>query len=191
LCLRTLALLNLSYTQKFPSHFFFQISDHSIITPGTFPLLISIAEYSFILPIALLELGFSFGSLSLYELCLYGFCVCACVLATSAMDYSFMYPWAKKRSSKEVSYYTIHLRLRDLRENNCTMRKTHESHVKTVECREGELICCDDSSDSSGPFCFFYATYFKKVLLHLPLSIFEKEQFIDLNVAPAQLHPNS
>jgi len=32
--------------------------------------------------------------------------------------------------------------------------------------------------------------FFEKVLLHLPLSIFEKELLTELNVAPAQLHPN-
>ena len=102
-----------------------------------------------------------------------------------------MYPWAKNDLLKETSYYTTHLRLRELRENGCTMNKRYESHVKTVECREGKLICCDESSDPEGPFCFFYATFFKKVLLHLALSIFEKELLTKLNVSLAQLHPNS
>ena len=102
-----------------------------------------------------------------------------------------MYPWAKKELLKEVSYYTTHLRLRDLRENGCSMSKRHEGNVKTVECREGEPICCDESSDPGGPFCFFYVTFFKKVLLRLPLSIFEKELLTELNVVPTQLHPNS
>jgi len=52
-------------------------------------------------------------------------------------------------------------------------------------------VCCDESSDPDGPFCFFYTTFFKKVLLRLPLSIFEKELLTELNVAPAQLHLNS
>ena len=60
-----------------------------------------------------------------------------------------------------------------------------------VECRENEPICYDESSDPDGPFCFFYATFFKKNLLRLPLSIFEKELLIEINVALAQLHPNS
>jgi len=107
------------------------------------------------------------------------------------MDYSVLYPWAKKYLLKETSYYTTQQRLKDLRENGCTMSKRHESHVITVECREGKPICCDEYLDPEGPFCFFYATFFKKVLLHPPLSIFEKELLIELNVAPAQLHPNS
>jgi len=102
-----------------------------------------------------------------------------------------MYPWAKKDLLKETSYYTTHLRLRDLRENDCTMSKRYEAHIKIVECKEGEPIYCDESSDASGPFCFFYATLFKNVLLRLPLSIFEKKLLTEFNVAPAQLHPNS
>jgi len=52
-------------------------------------------------------------------------------------------------------------------------------------------VCCDESLDLEGPFCFFYAVVFKKVLLCLPLSVFEKELLTELNVAPAHLHPNS
>jgi len=88
------------------------------------------------------------------------------------MDYNVLYHWAKKDLLKETSYYTTHQRLRELRENGCTMSKRHESHVKTVKCREGEPICCDESSDIEGQFCFFYATFFEKVLLQLPLFIF-------------------
>jgi len=40
-------------------------------------------------------------------------------------------------------------------------------------------------------FCFFYATFFKKVLIRLPLFILEKELLTELNVAPAHLHLNS
>jgi len=83
-----------------------------------------------------------------------------------------MYPWAKKEILKKVSYYTTHLRLKELRENGCTMSKKYEGCVKTVECREGEPIFCDESSDPNGPFRYIYATFFKKVLLRLSLSIF-------------------
>ena len=71
------------------------------------------------------------------------------------------------------------------------MSKRYESNVKIVDYRKDKPICCDESSDPEGPFCFFYATFFKKVLLHLPLSIFEKELLTELNVTPARLHPNS
>jgi len=84
-------------------------------------------------------------------------------------------PGLKKSFLKEVSYYTTHSRIRELRENECIMSKKYERFVKTVECREGEPIWCDESSNPDGPFCYFYATFFKKVLLCLPLSIFEKD----------------
>jgi len=51
-----------------------------------------------------------------------------------------MYPWAKKKLLKEVSYYITHLRHRDLKENGCNMSKRHEGNVKTVDCREGESV---------------------------------------------------
>jgi len=40
-------------------------------------------------------------------------------------------------------------------------------------------------------FATFMPLFLKKVLLRLPLTIFEKELLTELNVAPAQLHPNS
>jgi len=123
------------------------------------------------------------------EMCSYSICVYALVI--SAMDYSSIYPWAKKDLLKETFYYTTRMRIRELRENGCVLSKKREGFVKTVECREGEPVCCDESSDPNGPFCFFYATFFKKGPLRLPLSIFEKEILTELNVSPTQLHPNS
>ena len=63
------------------------------------------------------------------------------------------------------------------------MSKKYEGRVKIVECREGEPICCGESSDPDGPFCYFYTIFFKKVFLRLPLPIFEKELLSELNVA--------
>jgi len=94
----------------------------------------------------------------------------------------FNVPLAKKELLKEVSYYTTHLRLRDLRENGCSMSKRQEDNVKTVECRESEPICCDESSNSGGPFCFFMP-HFSKGSLASPLSIFEKNLLTELNVS--------
>ena len=106
------------------------------------------------------------------------------------MDYSSAYPWAKKVFLKETSIYNSRLRIRELRELGALSKKD-ENLVKVVACREGEPICSDESLDLNRLFCFFYATFFTKVLLCLPLSIFEKELLTKLNVAPAQLHPNS
>jgi len=71
------------------------------------------------------------------------------------------------------------------------LSKKHEGLIRVVECKEEEPICCDESSDFDDPFCFFYAAFFKKVILHLPLSIFEKKLLTELNVAITKLHSNS
>jgi len=91
------------------------------------------------------------------------------------MDYGSLYSWAKNDLLKETSYYTTRSRIKELRENGCTLSKRHEGFVKMVESREDEPACCDKLSDPEGPFYFFYITFFKKVLLRLHLSIFEKE----------------
>jgi len=106
------------------------------------------------------------------------------------MDYSSAYPWAKKKLLKETSIFTTYLKIRELRESKA-LRKKDENLVKVVVCREDESICSDESLDPDRPFYFFYATFFTKVLLRLPLSIYEKELLTELNVASAQLHPNN
>jgi len=87
------------------------------------------------------------------------------------MDYSSAYPWAKKELLKETSIFTTRLEIRELRESGA-LTKRDENSVKVVVCRESEPICSDESSNPDGPLCFFYATFFTKVLLHLPLPIF-------------------
>jgi len=71
------------------------------------------------------------------------------------------------------------------------LSKKDENLVKVVVCREDRPVCCDETSDPDGPFCFFYTTFFTKVMLCHPLSAFEKELLTELNTATAQLHPNS
>jgi len=78
-----------------------------------------------------------------------------------------------------------------LGEDGCVLSKKLEIHVKVVECREGEPIYCNEWSDPEGPFSFSMTLSLKKGRLRLPLSIFEKELLIEINVASAQLHPNS
>jgi len=71
------------------------------------------------------------------------------------------------------------------------LSKKDQGLVKVVACREDEPICNDELSDPDGPFFFLYATFFKKILICLPLSISEKELLTELNITAAQLHPNS
>ena len=49
----------------------------------------------------------------------------------------------------------------------------------------------DDRSNNGEAFFFFYQTVFKRIGLCLPFSGFERELLTEINVAPAQLHPNS
>jgi len=69
--------------------------------------------------------------------------------------------------------------------------QSNEQDVLVVRCELDEPMCANTSTDSSGPLFFFYSTLFSKVGLCLPQSSFEKELLTVLNVAPAQLHPNS
>jgi len=106
------------------------------------------------------------------------------------MDYKTFYPWAPLNLLDETSSYTSPEFIVTLRKSGCHFDK-EDNRVRVVLCREDELVCCDESSDPEGPFYFFYATVLKKKSPFAPpLTIFEKELLTELNVVPAQLHPN-
>ena len=60
-----------------------------------------------------------------------------------------------------------------------------------LPCSPGEPVCGDERSNNGIPFFFFYQTVFKRIGMHLPFSGFEPKLLTEINVAPAQLHPNS
>jgi len=72
-----------------------------------------------------------------------------------------------------------------LRKNECKSGKENDKSLRIVSCTEDEPVCCDKSLDPHGPFCYFYNTIFKRILLRLPLFNFEKELLTEINVAPA------
>ena len=63
--------------------------------------------------------------------------------------------------------------------------------MKVEPYRIGEPICSDESSDPEGPFCFIYSMVFKRFTLRLPLTSVERALLTEVNVASAQLQPNS
>jgi len=64
-------------------------------------------------------------------------------------------------------------------------------YVKVLPCKEGEPVCVDDCASPEEPFLFMYAIVFKRLKLRLPFTGFEHALLTEVNVAPAQLHPNS
>jgi len=66
----------------------------------------------------------------------------------------------------------------------CTLGRENDRGLRVVSCREDEPVCCNESSNPNGPFCYFYTTVLKKVLVRLPLYNFEKELLTEINVSP-------
>ena len=66
-----------------------------------------------------------------------------------------------------------------------------DAHVSVLPCVAGEPVCADERANNGEPFFFLYATIFKRIKLRLPLPGFEWALLTEINVAPAQLHPNS
>jgi len=66
-----------------------------------------------------------------------------------------------------------------------------DAYVSVRPCAEGEPVCTDNRANDGEPFFFFYQTIFKRIRQHLPFTSSERELLTEVNVAPAQLHPNS
>ena len=87
-------------------------------------------------------------------------------------------------------FLTSHKKIVSLIKSKCHFGREDDC-IFLDPCRVNEPVCCDESISPNKLFFYFYATIFKRVLLHFPLFVFEKKLLIELNVAPAQLHPNS
>ena len=111
-----------------------------------------------------------------------------------ARDYKELYPWAIPTLLKETSSINNEvgvLRLKKGERLDLSFHEEHDNNVTVLPCLPGEPICADDKGNNGELFCFFYATLFKKVKLRFPFTRFERELLTELDIAPAQLHPNS
>ena len=93
-------------------------------------------------------------------------------------DYKSLYPWAPTNLLEETSKFTTHESIVLYRKSESCHKsrifeREHDKFVRVVPCKADEPVCCDESSDSEGPFFFIYSTIFKKLSLCLPFAIFE------------------
>jgi len=114
----------------------------------------------------------------------------------SASNYKSLYHWAPNNLLEETSSFTTPASIVTYRKSETCHKsrifgKEHDKSVRIMPCRVGEPVCCDESSDPEGPFCFIYPTVFKKLSLRLPFIGFERALLTEVNVTLAQLHPNS
>jgi len=94
-------------------------------------------------------------------------------------DYKTLYPLDPNNLLEETPEFTTHESIVLYRKSESFHKsrifgKEHDKFVRVVPCMVNEPICCDESSDLEGPFCFIYSTIFKKLSLHLPFSNFER-----------------
>ena len=112
------------------------------------------------------------------------------------INYRAHYPWASDELFVECSTLTtvedVENHLGDPRLYNFNaFSSRHNSHISVRHCTPGEPACVDDRSNGGKPFFFLYQTVFKRTDLRLLFSGFERELLTEINVAPAQLHPNN
>jgi len=113
-----------------------------------------------------------------------------------SVDYQALYRWAPEAFLAETSQLNSHKDI-DTYKQGESQNKFHvfgkelDVYLKVLPCRKGVPVCADDRADRDEPFFFMYTSIFKRLKLHLPFSRFERALFTEVNVASAQLHPNS
>ena len=113
------------------------------------------------------------------------------------VNYKALYHWAPNELLAETSKYTSNEDVITYKEGEADEKcrvfgREHDAYVSVLPCEKGEPVCADDCvNPTGGPFFFMYSTIFKRVKLCLPLTGFERALLTEVNLAPAQLHPNS
>jgi len=105
-------------------------------------------------------------------------------------------PWASDELLVETSSLTSIANWRAYLESEPDFKgrafgRECDAYIVVGPCTTGEPVCIDNRSNIGEPFFFFYQTVFKRIRQCLPFTGFERELLTEINVAPAQLHPNS
>ena len=113
-----------------------------------------------------------------------------------SVNYRPLYPWASDDLLAETSSFTSLTDWRAHLDNKPDFKgrafgRECNAYISVRPCVEGELVCVDNRTNDGEPFFFFYQTVFKRIRQRLPFNRFERELLTEINVAPAQLHPNS
>ena len=114
---------------------------------------------------------------------------------TPSVNHKALYPWASNDLLDECSdlVYTKSWR-HHIGEpstyDNRAFAKRHDNNISVLPCTLGEPVCGDERANNGVPFFYFYQVVFKSIGMRLPFSRFERELLTEINIAPAQLHPN-
>jgi len=105
-------------------------------------------------------------------------------------SYDHQYSWAPMNLKREYTGLGTEKRIREFRSRQALCR-SDEKDVIVGYCELDEPVCRDGTLPPQQRFTFVYVTIFERLGFRLPFNDFEKEILTLLNVAPAQLHPNS
>jgi len=112
------------------------------------------------------------------------------------VDYKTLYHWAPEDLLAETSQMKTFKDIETYKQGVShdkfhVFEKELDVYLKILPCREGVPVCAGDRADLEEPFFFMYTIVFKRLRLRLPFSGFERALLTEVNVDPAQLHPNS
>jgi len=111
------------------------------------------------------------------------------------VNHRALYPWAPDELLDEYSSLVSTKAWRDhVGESSAydhrAFGKRHDDDIVVLPCTLGEPVCGDERANNGVPFFYFYQVVFKRIGMRLPFSRFERELLTEIDIAPAQLHPN-